>query len=140
MNTLDPNGFPPHLLKLKPGVPLMLLRNLNPHEGLCNGTKLVFERSLDNKVLLCRVAGSDKTVLIPRIICIPKPNEYPFGWVRRQFPVKIAFASTINKSQGKKSDPLNFGVADFFIPNLNSSMVDPYFLVILPVDIFFNHL
>ena len=40
--TLNPSGLPPHLLLLrKEGMPLIpLLRNLNPSEGLCNGTKL----------------------------------------------------------------------------------------------------
>ena len=28
--TLTPEGFPPHTLMLKPGIPLMLLRTLNP--------------------------------------------------------------------------------------------------------------
>ena len=32
---------------------------------------------------------------------IPQENEYPFSWQRRQFPVKPAFATTINKAQGK---------------------------------------
>ena len=50
LNSLNPNGFPPHLLNLKPGMPLMLLRNINPRDELCNGTKLLFEKSLDNKV------------------------------------------------------------------------------------------
>ena len=54
LNSLNPNGFPPHLLNLKPGMPLMLLRNINPREELCNGTKLLFEKSLDNKVLISK--------------------------------------------------------------------------------------
>ena len=101
LNTLNPNGFPPHTLNLKPGMPLMLLRNINPQDGLCNGTKLVFERALANKVLQCRVSGSDRIVFIPRIVLIPRANEYPFSWQRRQFPTKPAFSTTINKSQGR---------------------------------------
>ena len=101
LNTLHPNGFPEHVLRLKPGMPLMLLRNLDPSEGLCNGTKLVYVRNLGNKALECQIVGSLKRVLIPRITFIPKLGEYAFEWQRRQFPVRPAFATTINKSQGQ---------------------------------------
>ena len=101
LNTLRPNGFPPHILYLKPGMPLMLLRNINPRQGLCNGTRMVFDRIIENKLLQCTVVETKRIVLIPRITFIPKINEYPFEWQRRQYPVRPAFAMTINKSQGQ---------------------------------------
>ena len=97
LNSRLPNGFPTHALYLKPGLPLILLRNLDPKSGLCNGTKLIFERCLYNKVLECKLSGTDRTVLIPRIVFIPKPGEFTFSWSRLQFPVKPGFAMTINE-------------------------------------------
>ena len=101
LNTLKPNGFPEHILTLKPGMPIMLLRNVNPRQGLCNGTRLIYDKTMDNKLIQCRIVGSERVVLIPRITFIPKAGDYPFEWQRRQFPVRIAFATTINKSQGQ---------------------------------------
>ena len=101
LNTLKPNGFPQHVLNLKPGMPLMLLRNISPRQGLCNGTRVIFDRCVENKLLQCRIVETNQIVFIPRITFIPKLNEYPFEWQRRQFPVRPAFAMTINKSQGQ---------------------------------------
>jgi ATP-dependent exoDNAse (exonuclease V) alpha subunit len=101
LNTLRPNGFPQHTLNLKEGMPLMILRNINPRQGLCNGTRVIFGKCIDNKLLQCKIVETGRIVLIPRITFIPKLNEYPFEWQRRQFPVRPAFAMTINKSQGQ---------------------------------------
>ncbi len=38
LNTLCPNGFPRHNINLKPGMPLMLLHNISPKEGLPENT------------------------------------------------------------------------------------------------------
>jgi ATP-dependent DNA helicase PIF1 len=41
LNSLTTNGLSPHVLKLKLGCPVILLRNIDPVNGLCNGTRLV---------------------------------------------------------------------------------------------------
>jgi ATP-dependent DNA helicase PIF1 len=41
LNTLTPNGLPPHMLKLKTGCLVIMLRNIDPANGLCNGTRLI---------------------------------------------------------------------------------------------------
>lgn len=83
-------------------MPLMLLRNLSPRQGLCNGIKMIFQGTVNNRLLKCRLIESGKEVLIPRIILLAEPSRRnPFRWARRQFPVRIAFATTINKSQGQ---------------------------------------
>uniref|UniRef100_A0A1S3Y965 DNA helicase Pif1-like 2B domain-containing protein n=2 Tax=Nicotiana TaxID=4085 RepID=A0A1S3Y965_TOBAC len=40
LNTLTPNDLPPHGLILKKNIHIMLLRNLDPSNGLCNGTRM----------------------------------------------------------------------------------------------------
>ena len=104
VNSLLPSGLPSHDLILKKGVPLMLLRNLQPLAGLCNGTRLIFrEVSSDGRLMHCSIVkdGVSREVAIPRITLRPGEKEYPFEWSRRQFPVRAAFASTINKAQGE---------------------------------------
>ena len=104
LNSLSPSGLPSHRLFIKSGMPLMLMRNLNPKMGLCNGTRLIFNTIHKNHLLECKIVGGEhrnRLVLIPRITLQPKEREFPFEWNRRQFPVRVAFAMTINKSQGQ---------------------------------------
>ena len=50
LNTLIPNGIPPHELVLKPNCHVILLRNLNAFEGLCNGTCLIRKQIQPNVI------------------------------------------------------------------------------------------
>ena len=62
-----PNDFPRHIITLKTGMPLMPLCKLSPKEGLCNDTKLIYQRALNNKIIICKLIETGKVVLIPRI-------------------------------------------------------------------------
>ena len=50
LNTLEPQGLPVHRLVLRPGCILRLMRNLNPKDGLCNGSRMRFIKIVDRKV------------------------------------------------------------------------------------------
>ena len=116
LNTLNPSGLPTHRLFLKSGMPVILIRNLNPKMGLCNGTKLIFHKVHSNRLLECSIAGGEfnsRVVLIPRINLKPKDREFAFEWSRRQFPVRVCFAMTINKSQGQTLQNVGVWLNDY---------------------------
>ena len=103
LNSLNGNNFPQHDLRLKKGVPVMLLRNLNQSEGLCNGTRLIVLELGDTIIKAEIMTGmhAGKGVLIPRITLSLKSTKLPFVLERKQYPIKVCYAMTINKSQGQ---------------------------------------
>lgn len=106
LNSQTPSGVPPHKLNLKEGTVVMLLRNLNPKKGLCNGTRLMITR-LGRNCISARIISefnNGEKVLIPRIDIKPSDTTLPFVLKRRQFPIIPAYAMTINKSQGQTFD------------------------------------
>ena len=105
LHTINPPGFAPHELRLKVGIPIILLRNVSPALGLANGTRLVIMH-LSRSVIQAKIlTGSHvgNVVCIPRIIMNTDADDktIPIQIRRRQFPVRPAFAMTINKSQGQ---------------------------------------
>lgn len=104
LHQLLPSGLPPHKLKLKTHAVIILLRSLDVEEGLCNGTRLVVT-ALSTCLITARVvtkgAHFGKICFIPRVELTPSQTDLPFELTRRQFPVRLAFALTINKSQGQ---------------------------------------
>ncbi|CAH9128946.1 unnamed protein product, partial [Cuscuta epithymum] len=103
LNGIKASGVPNHELHLKVGTPVMLMRNLDHSQGLCNGTRMVITRLgkhiLEAKVLTGLSAG--EKVLIPRMSLTPSDVRLPFKFERRQFPLIVSYAMTINKSQGQ---------------------------------------
>ncbi|KAG7594947.1 P-loop containing nucleoside triphosphate hydrolase [Arabidopsis thaliana x Arabidopsis arenosa] len=103
LNSIKVSGLPNHALRLKIGAPVMLLRNIDPKGGLCNGTRLQITQ-LCNQIVEARVITGDRIgdiVFIPLINITPSDTKLPFKMRRRQFPLSVAFAMTINKSQGQ---------------------------------------
>jgi hypothetical protein len=107
INSITIPNFPLHKTVLKLGIPVLLLRNLDPPNGLCNGTRLLITRLgtrvIEGKILAGHCAGN--TVFIPRITLTSNKNTgLPFTLRRIQFPIRLAFAITNNKSQGQSID------------------------------------
>ncbi|KAD2054435.1 hypothetical protein E3N88_41943 [Mikania micrantha] len=114
LNTIKLSGLPNHKLILKVGVPVMLLRNIDQKNGLCNGTRLQVIK-LGNRVVEAEIiSGSNigTRTFIPRINLTPSDKKIAFKFTRRQFPLSVCFAMTINKSQGQSLSKVGLYLRD----------------------------
>jgi len=86
LNSIIPNGLPPHELKIKKNCPVILLRNLDPHNGLCNGTRLIV-KALEDNVIDCEIVNGQHAgnrVFIPRIpLSLSEDISLPFMFKRK---------------------------------------------------------
>jgi ATP-dependent DNA helicase PIF1 len=99
LNSINPQGFPTHALRLKVGLIIILLRNINPLQGLANGTRLRITHLTQYLIQAVILTGNKQgtTVLIPRTRLTDSDSDYPFTLTRYQYPVRVAFAMSINK-------------------------------------------
>ncbi|XP_064637083.1 uncharacterized protein LOC135493587 [Lineus longissimus] len=117
LNSLTPSGLPDHELKLKVGCPVMLLRNLQggPSCSLRNGTRMTVIKMMQ-RTIECQVStgiNNGLRVFLPRIPHHDRSgDDFPFTIVRRQFPIRLSWAVTINKGQGQKNDRVGI-----YLPN-----------------------
>ncbi len=113
-NTLEVSGMPSHKLSLKIGTLVMLLRNLDPSAGLCNGTRLIVRRFtmwvIEVEIITGKGVGN--VAFIPRIKFIFDNSGLPFTFARKQFPLRLAYAMTINKSQGQTLSHVGLHLTD----------------------------
>eukprot|EP00665_Eupelagonemidae_sp_cell47_P006371 gene6370-142_t len=102
---LDTIGAPTYRLTLKVGDVVMCMRNLATSEGLVNGTRLVVrkihaaQRLIECETLRADMSGARRRFFIPRInFSITVMGK---EILRRQYPLRLAYTMTLNKSQGK---------------------------------------
>jgi hypothetical protein len=104
LNSITPNGLPTNELRIRINCPLILLHNLDLCRGLCNGTHLVV-RAVDKYILDAEIVNGTHVgdrVFIPRILLsLSEDLSLAFKFKRKQFPMRLRFAMTINKAQGQ---------------------------------------
>ena len=105
LNTLCLSGMPEHELLLKINSIVILLQNMDIKGGHCNGTRYLVKHIGEYRLVLHKLnAGpddKDRVLILPRIPLRYNGLDLPFELCRLQFPIKLAFALTINRAQGQ---------------------------------------
>src|SRR6266516_519449 len=88
LNTITVPGMPLHQTVLKLNSPIILLRNLNHYESLCNGTRMM-------------VTAMAERVIEAQILAGTHAGKKAFILRRRQLPIRLGYSMSINKAQGQ---------------------------------------
>ena len=97
-------GVPRHILKLKVGDICFIMRNLLKKDGLTNNTRVKITEIKKYSIRVCTIdTNIPKFFLIPRIIFkVTLPYGRSFTMIRKQYPLRLAYSMTYNKSQGQE--------------------------------------
>ena len=104
LHNLQPQNYPPHVLRICPGAIVMLIKNMSVSEGLCNGTRLIVERINDTSIVASILYGphANRRFMFTRMqFANVNDATQELKFTRFQFPFKVAFCMTINKAQGQ---------------------------------------
>ena len=103
LNQTNSSGLPPHSLVLKKNACLILVRSLDPKKGFCNGTRCFLKAKTRNLLVVTPLSGGDD-ILVPRVPMECTESKLGIPFMRRQFPILLAYYLTLNRSQGQTLD------------------------------------
>ena len=124
LNSISLGGLPPHISRLKKGAPIMLLRNIDPKAGLCNGTRLIccgcFNNVIEAEILTRQYVGTHvflaKKPFEDNIKCTPTIcND--------QMTISYTFELCNYNKQSTRSNNSNFGI---YLPDHVFSLSQSY--------------
>ena len=92
LNSIEVCGIPSHVVELKVGTPIMLIRSIETPR-LLNGTRLIITALFEEVITDTLSIGhyTDDEVFIPRILLTAADHDIPIQ--RLQFPVTIIYAT-----------------------------------------------
>ena len=103
-------GVPPHKLCLKEAAICVIMRNLSLEDGLVKNARVVIRKLLENVIEVELVGveavemGKKKIYHLPRIMFEFQPRFCSWVMQRKQFPLRLAYATTFNSCQGLTLD------------------------------------
>jgi len=102
LNTIKKTATPNHELKLKVGDICILLRNLLRSCGLATNTRVRILHISPTCIRVQTMTDNPQVAYIPRIrFKFSVFNTDSFNMTRMQFPLRLAYCMTYNKSQGQ---------------------------------------
>jgi hypothetical protein len=113
LGLLHETGIPDHILNLKEGSICSLQRNLSIQKGLVKNSRVLIRKLLPHLIEIELLSGTlspntnsnTETIFpIPRISFEFKPRFVPWTVSRKQFPLRLAYATTFNSCQGLTLD------------------------------------
>ena len=117
LNKFNKVGVPPHDLLLCPGDICIILRNLSKKDAITNNTRVRII-SISRFCIQVQTLGSNpKRAAIPRIkfkFRLPFGQSYQLR--RTQFPLRLAYCMSFNKSQGQEMDSVLLDLRNPVLP------------------------
>ena len=98
-------------LQLCVGAQVMLLKNLDLDNGLCNGSRGVVTKFIDENPIV-RFLNGEERVIMQDIWDVEENDKHVLR--ATQIPLKVAYAISIHKSQGDSLDYAEIDLSDIF--------------------------